>query len=906
MHSAEQDRPPALRYRRLYCLLTFVWSAAEWKQPPIYRLLKLNVGWKKLISFVSALQARLLVRDDFALTLTNALPNDTGLYWCVVKYLNRPAETPVGKKIHLVIYSPPEFTKVPPKEIFKKLDDELTLTCEATGNPLPEIQWKKDGRLLSTTNQRDHSNVTSAQLFTKKLQLVDKGTYSCTASNALASEEYNLNVHFAEDAYFEQHLKNVTAVAGSKLIWPCRARADPPVIQYSWMKDEKPLRFLNSDLPFRARIDKGNLEITSVSEDDSGWFTCVAWNGYGKQARSSAYLLVYYPARIAPQTPAVQYISNGTASYIQCNVLANPQHTFVLWSKDGQVLDLSDFQKPAHIFTTEGGQKLHFRRGEQSDAGIYTCQAYNEIGASKAFEIHVIVSDPPHFSTTLESSIESPQGSRITFSCDAAGEPTPNIEWFKEGKLLQAGKNLSIVNMTYKDHGEYECVASNAVATVKQSTTLKVTDTRPQKLPYATIEVVNSTAVLQWKPGFDGGHEQHFIVKYKKDSIHSSWTSINATRAFNVTVKGLTPDSNYIFEVIPVNSVGEGESTKLQTQIYHKSKFNDQTDGQTSEWLITKSLDSFGRRKPPKPVGLNVSASPLSVILRWSPGKPSNVPVYYYSVEYRQGRSSPHSAVSGKARSEQDAFHSSQVANSRVEALHLNMSGSMFEPGSIYELQVRSHSMFTASDPSKLVFRMPHGKGVYFSSFAWTAGGFIVLVILLTIILCVGRSRLVKKSKKVPASVTDGLEYTRDKAAFINGQINEEGSCGFQDNDDQSGLWKCKYSNLRSKFLQEEVKKQSVQHGLIPLRNDVQLAKSESIFTDDNESENDYEYAVIRKNAYGSLDSSSSEMNHLINANDDAHVDAECEQQVKLFMNTVASTYFQGIDESNRCEKLNY
>ncbi|CDW54994.1 Ig 2 and fn3 and I-set domain containing protein [Trichuris trichiura] len=751
-------------------------------------------------------QERLVVQDDLTLVLTNALPKDSGLYWCVIKYLNRPADTPSGKRIHLVVHSPPEFTKVPPKEVFKKLDDELKLICEANGNPRPKIQWKKDGHPLSSTNQSEHSNVISSLLVIKKMLLLDNGTYSCIATNTFSSEEYELNVRFAD------------------------------------------------------------------------------------------------PAKISLKTPAVQYISNGTASYIECIVLANPAHTFVLWSKDGEMLDFNDFQNPAHIYTTENGQRLHFKQGSRSDAGIYTCQAYNEIGASRAFDIHAILSDPPHFTTKLNSSIKSARGSQITLSCTAAAEPTPSIKWFKEGKLLHTGNDLVIPNTTYKDHGEYECIASNVVATIKQSVTLKVTDTPPQKLQYATVKIASKEATLQWNPGFDGGHEQHFIVRYRKGSVYDSWTTVNVSKEFRAVIDGLTPDTNYVFEIVPVNAVGEGQSTILEAQTQHESISKNETGIYTEDWPVAKSLDPFGRRKPTKPVGLNVSASPLSVVLRWSPGKASNVPVYYYSVEYRQGRSSPRSAVTGKARNEQELFHSSHIASSRVEALHLNMSGSLFEPGTIYELRVRSHSMFTASDPSKVLFRMPYGRGIYFSTFSWVAGGLIVLVLLLTIILCVVKAQSAKRSKKVPTSKADGFNYPLEKTPFANGQVNEEGSCGFHDNDDLSEPWKCKYSNLRSKFLQEETRKWNLQHSNIISRNEIHLAKPESIPSDDNGTE--HEYASIRKKTYGSFDSLSSETNHLISADNDICVDKECENQVKLFMNTIASTYFNGINEPHQREKL--
>ena len=54
----------------------------------------------------------------------------------------------------------------------------MTLTCEATGDPLPNITWTREG---ATTNQLH--NVTGLYLHLVRILLKDAGSYRCTAEN---------------------------------------------------------------------------------------------------------------------------------------------------------------------------------------------------------------------------------------------------------------------------------------------------------------------------------------------------------------------------------------------------------------------------------------------------------------------------------------------------------------------------------------------------------------------------------------------------------------------------------------------------------------------------------------------------------------------------------------------------
>ena len=66
----------------------------------------------------------------------------------------------------------------------------------------------------------------------------------------------------------------------------------------------------------------------------------------------------------------------------------------------------------------------------------------------------------------------------MTFTCDADGNPTPTFSWTKDGSVVNTtlritfnenNKNLTIINVSRGDSGEYICVATNNVNRVESN-----------------------------------------------------------------------------------------------------------------------------------------------------------------------------------------------------------------------------------------------------------------------------------------------------------------------------------------------------------------------------------------------------------------------------------------------------
>ena len=82
----------------------------------------------------------------------------------------------------------------------------------------------------------------------------------------------------------------------------------------------------------------------------------------------------------------------------------------------------------------------------------------------------------PQF-TALPSDVIVADGGTATLQCGVSGEPPPSVAWFKEGggqvsgggrfAISSATGELTVSGTQLSDEGNYYCVASNAVGSVR-------------------------------------------------------------------------------------------------------------------------------------------------------------------------------------------------------------------------------------------------------------------------------------------------------------------------------------------------------------------------------------------------------------------------------------------------------
>ena len=124
--------------------------------------------------------------------------------------------------VSLFITDQPEFS-LHPQNATKIEGDNVTFTCNATGNPAPTFRWTKNGSVL-TTGSRIRLSSDGKQLTLTNVTREDSGQYVCEATNnvtTVASDSATLNVK-CKITYYNYYLigrRSVTSRHHSSTIY---------------------------------------------------------------------------------------------------------------------------------------------------------------------------------------------------------------------------------------------------------------------------------------------------------------------------------------------------------------------------------------------------------------------------------------------------------------------------------------------------------------------------------------------------------------------------------------------------------------------------------------------------------------------------------------------------------------
>lgn len=184
----------------------------------------------------------------------------------------------------------------------------MTLYCNSTGNPSPNITWVKEG---GGTRAFEQGNI----LQIKQVQKSDEGIYRCTASNGVGKNDtatamvkvigkrhaqfvtchllvkFTLmryvhiccifSVYFAPIINYTQ--SNVTVNETETAELHCNATGNPkPFIQWWFVKNSVPKHIFDGE----------TLKLRNIHRNDSGLYRCTASNGIGSPAMSYVHLNV--------------------------------------------------------------------------------------------------------------------------------------------------------------------------------------------------------------------------------------------------------------------------------------------------------------------------------------------------------------------------------------------------------------------------------------------------------------------------------------------------------------------------------------------------------------------------------------------------------------------------------------
>ncbi|XP_032936242.1 neurofascin isoform X15 [Catharus ustulatus] len=327
----------------------------------------------------------------------------------------------------------------------------------------------------------------------------------------------------------KQSIKDYIVDPRDNIFIECEAKGNP-VPTFSWTRNGK---FFNvaKDPKVSMRRRSGTLVIDFHSggrpEDYEGEYQCFARNDFGTALSSKIHLQVSKSPLWPKEKVDVIEVDEGAPLSLQCNPPPGLPEPVIFWMSSSmepipQDKRVSQGHKGDLYFSNVLAQdaltdyscnaRFHFTHTIQQKnpytLKVKTKKSHNEtsLGNSPAmYRARGITETTPSFMYPYGTSSSQMvlRGMDLLLECIASGVPAPDIMWYKKGGELPPGKTkmenfnkaLRISNVSEEDSGEYSCLASNKMGSIRHTISVRV-----KAAPYWLDQPEN----LILAPGEDG------------------------------------------------------------------------------------------------------------------------------------------------------------------------------------------------------------------------------------------------------------------------------------------------------------------------------------------------------------------------------------------------------------------
>uniref|UniRef100_A0A8C4LUZ5 Neural cell adhesion molecule 2 n=1 Tax=Equus asinus asinus TaxID=83772 RepID=A0A8C4LUZ5_EQUAS len=272
-----------------------------------------TISWYRNGKFIEENEKYILKRSNTELTVRNIVNSDGGPYVC--RATNKAGED--EKQAFLQVFVQPHIIQL--KNETTHENGQVTLMCEAEGEPIPEITWKRavDGITFSEGDKSPDGRIEvrgqhgSSSLHITDVKLSDSGRYDCEAASRIGGHQKSM---FLDIEYAPKFISNQTIYyswEGNPINISCDVNSNPPASVH-WRREKLVLPAKNTtNLKTYSAGRKVILEIAPTSDNDFGRYNCTATNRIG--TRFQEYILALADVPSSPYGVKIIELSQTTA-----------------------------------------------------------------------------------------------------------------------------------------------------------------------------------------------------------------------------------------------------------------------------------------------------------------------------------------------------------------------------------------------------------------------------------------------------------------------------------------------------------------------------------------------------------------------------------------------------------------
>uniref|UniRef100_A0A671WH36 Ig-like domain-containing protein n=1 Tax=Sparus aurata TaxID=8175 RepID=A0A671WH36_SPAAU len=442
--------------------------------------------WRKDDSDLILTDNMALNEESRVLSFKSLSKTDSGKYSCEI---SNPVSNDRVQYIMIVNYGPENVQIDGPSKI--DFGKTLTLTCSAESEPSASYTWTLNGteihnssvftkvitglsysgnytcQAMNNITERRSSAVHQVTVTGNKIPLIasihqlssanvfkvfqikmltdgnstltivnvtryDLGPFMCVfnpVSNG-NSDALNFAISYGPDnmALTVNGNNSTSFSVGSNLTMLCSAQSNPPALLQWAVRGE----LVNTTGPL--------LELFSVSEDQSGPYSCLAFNNH-----------------------------TNMNSTITTNIMISSGFVCILTSTSIPYLSICSQLHPhfalfTQIQVTDEGANLTIVNVTRFDQGPFSCNVSNPVsnGASEPVTLSINYG-PENINLTVNVAKEYyVEGSNISLSCSAVSRPAAQFYWLlNRDNLNDTGPELKLMNIQMSQSGNYSCQAFN-------------------------------------------------------------------------------------------------------------------------------------------------------------------------------------------------------------------------------------------------------------------------------------------------------------------------------------------------------------------------------------------------------------------------------------------------------------